>query len=334
MCVKSQQEKGSQCLWVYRLLSGVCLAWRMCSSFATVTTCLQGTRRSSQRSSACCKCILATAQPMTWLGMSSASSSQTSLRMQVECAEGKGHNKPLEHRARCRASQLEFSRRWLAEGSPSVLLIDEVDVFFGPQFQGASFRGLSKLSGQTCAKLLRWGFAQAKARNTCSIEQVKGSSEFAAFLRDFPLIPDLADVVARDLSRAITGFDSHLKWAWHCNGKSIGYKDDRKAHYNYTRNFGTCTRFLYLHRNEKQQLQLTADEFEELMFVSLTGCTIPFAELPNHFDVKLGLTGGFRCLHKRQKKPVEDEVWHRVGVCYPVIVWRGSGSSGENGNTC
>ena len=145
---------------------------------------------------------------------------------------------------------------WLSadiEYAEEILLVDEVDVFFGNEFYGRTHNQVAPIEGQEVEDLLReiWQHRDKAAQTQQLMEQVTQCASYQALLRKFP---DFIEIVQSEAIRMCTDLKDHLANPkdYIFDGHRIGYKVMDGVAFDVVKGYKTA--FAYLQEASKQSL--------------------------------------------------------------------------------
>mmetsp|Transcript_82857 Transcript_82857/g.192526 ORF Transcript_82857/g.192526 Transcript_82857/m.192526 type:complete len:317 (-) Transcript_82857:52-1002(-) len=191
----------------------------------------------------------------------------------------------------------------------SVLIIDEVDVFFGENFYGRVFHPCRILTEAECVGLVEYVW-QHRGENL-TLESVLRRAEVAAVRRVFKgLNPsggvDLMEAIVTKMLRDAQDFPMNKATSHDfrvgrdaCGKQRVGYLDEKTGVVNYNHFIGYKTAFAYAHSVDTKSITDLSDKAGMMGFN--LGCgVLPYADLPNYFGLKLGLTGSLQSASGRE----------------------------------
>ena len=145
---------------------------------------------------------------------------------------------------------------WLSadiENAEEILLVDEVDVFFGNEFYGRTHNQVAPIEGQEVEDLLReiWQHRDKVAQMPQMMEQVTQCASYKALLRKFP---DFIEIVQSEAIRMCADLKDHLANPkdYIFDGHRIGYKVMDGVAFDVVKGYKTA--FAYLQEASKQPL--------------------------------------------------------------------------------
>ena len=176
--------------------------------------------------------------------------------------------------------------RPLASTRPRVLLIDEVDTFFSPDYYGKLYVPMACIDHPAIRSMAEWLWKSKNER--LYWKTVSSSKQFRDCLAAFPRWTDLiTEVVKGMLCDLKTVTSSSYKSDHICLNDKIAYKDQDAYNEKIIRGYETM--FMYMKEYESKNLS------RESMLKSLVGrlnCGgFSYAEIPNMYDGLMGVTG-------------------------------------------
>ena len=198
--------------------------------------------------------------------------------------------------------------------SPSVLLLDEVDVFFSNHFYGGCYSPVVTLD-HTFSLLKRvW----SERASITIVEEVMGFKETHDCLKIYPNLKtyDSAEEVTfieREIKKMLDDlhrFDASGKPTRHNDimkfdesTKRIGYIDSASGVPSFSKTYGYTTAFTYMHYIDQGKLQ--EKDVSSILGLSLSCGTLSYAEITTGYDYKFGMSGTLDCLSRTQNDILE-----------------------------
>lgn len=187
---------------------------------------------------------------------------------------------------------------------PTLLLIDEVDVFFKSGFYGSSYTIVSTLRCQEISALLQYLWAKKDDPNAICFNSVSKSAQYIACLERFDnafvtLIEEAIKNVVYDLGVFLNV--TH-QYELDESTQTIGYKNQDRIDTQIS--VGYLTLFAYFKEHDKNRVsekKLLANLYLELKCGSFS-----YAEIPKQYACIMGVTGTLTCLSAG-----ESQILHR-----------------------
>lgn len=199
------------------------------------------------------------------------------------------------------------------EFRPSVLLVDEVDIFFGADVFGKVSRNCCTFSPQSLLTLLKSIWSRSATSATCPT-----CPELDQCLRDLP------STLHPFVNQSIRSMEKAAKLVR--SGSSIDYDvvDDRIA-YKYfdgvvNHYYGYQTHFHYI--KEWESGRVSSDSVESHVELLYTVAVTSYAEYPFAYDAILGITGTLRALNSDERTVLEDMYGIRSYSYIPSVFGR------------
>lgn len=183
-----------------------------------------------------------------------------------------------------------------------LLLIDEVDVFFGEKFYGQVLNPLLCLENECCQNLVQYVFDNRDEllgiAKEDALKRIRQHSSNAAVLREYPNLEPFLDkqveYMLRDVASFKNGKIDHVCTI--VNGCRIGYLNASTGHISDTTYEGYKTSFAWLHYKSKGMIVESKTVSPTNRGLRLCCGSILISALPNYSDILLGLTGSLDCL--------------------------------------
>jgi hypothetical protein len=182
---------------------------------------------------------------------------------------------------------------------PKVLLIDEVDVFFKPDFYGQLYNPAADIRNNTVLELVTYIW-QSRWQTNPTVAAVKQSEAYQRCATTFPGWEDLLDEAVKDMIVDVRSFGTPLYWI---KDDKIVYKE--QDGFSDTTSFGYRTLFAYFAECETGNISAAARD----NFASMKICcgNFSYAEMPSYFDSILGVTGTLEHLSAQERVILVDD---------------------------
>jgi len=206
------------------------------------------------------------------------------------------------------ASRDPESTKTTERPAQSVLLIDEVDVFFGKDFYGNTYNPATLISNNETFEILHLIYNH---RASVDMNIVSKTKFYADLMKAYPKLQPLFDLEIRKMLQDIKCFEDTPEKPILVSG-IIYYKDQDMIACD--KFYGYKTFFQYFHK-------FTQGEIPDLQGVKdhvgiFLGCgNFSFAEIPNSFTYKMGVSGTLRSLVKEEKEIVQSYGIQRLAYC-------------------
>ena len=206
---------------------------------------------------------------------------------------------------------------------PSVLLIDEVDVFFNPKFYGMPYSALSRVRGPEITALVRLVWTKASAAGTSAadlFDEISASAEYAACAAKYSKWK--CDVEGQEVSLVEEALQKMV-------ADLLSYEDpshqylvlDGKIHYSDGSEKTTCSmvkgyKTMFAYFKARDAGDVTDTELESQICIFLMSGMFSYAEIPKLYVNVLGVTGTLETLSDPEKEVLET----RYGVLNNTLV--------------
>lgn len=174
---------------------------------------------------------------------------------------------------------------------PRILLIDEVDVFFGKDFYGELYNPIIHIHHQYIENLSNYIWENRDQKLTLSdvIGKSIGQNDFK---KEYPNFTEaMLNEKIKEMIRDVQCFPKGKEPTHECICKDdkIGYENSNTGNISYNIYDGYKTLFAYFHYHEKEQITANKRNGEIRIGTSVGG--VLYSELPKFFEVKIGITG-------------------------------------------
>jgi hypothetical protein len=189
----------------------------------------------------------------------------------------------------------------------NVLLIDEVDIFFGQHYYGQRTHPICTVDSKSAEQILRFIWdnrcRMISGKWSSIVNSIMGEQCVKDFIKEFPKMKDLLRNEIHQMLRSIQEFPPDQRTSHKCISANnmIGYEDPITGCISYKTLHSYSTLFAYFHY--QQNIFKGTSEYiqPDVKFHHELGVTVHcggllFSELPNYYDLKLGITGTLKCL--------------------------------------
>lgn len=185
----------------------------------------------------------------------------------------------------------------------SVLLIDEVDVFFNKDFYGKPYICLTRLAHPTISELLKFIWANRGDQAALRFVQLKESPSFRACCDKFSVWVPFLEESLKSMIAGVRMFEKNHDYVLDKRLGLIGYAEHDKI--SYKRNFGYKTTFAYFAEFEKHSI--TEEMLEKQLCLHVNCGTFSYAEIPKRYDVLMGVSGTIDCISDTEAKILVED---------------------------
>jgi hypothetical protein len=200
------------------------------------------------------------------------------------------------------------SRRGAADGGgddgcKKILLIDEVDVFFGEDFYGAVYAASSVFLNPHVETIQRLVWHHRATPSGDIVKQVKKHEAYAQLSRLCSGVMPLIDRHVADMARDVKLFDS----------KEHQYHVDRDGRIAYathdtvSSNVVCGYKTLFAYFKERERGAVTDDSLAAAMGLHVKCGNFSYAQIPRYYDQILGVTGTLESLGAFEKGVIQSE---------------------------
>ena len=206
------------------------------------------------------------------------------------------------------------SIRKLPSGRPQILLIDEVDVFFGKEFYGSVYRPLAFVQDPTITALVKMVWHLRNNPAALSFGKFKTTKEYIACAKRFgPCGALMAELVKQMLSD-VKSFDGH-EYVVDSTEDKIGYKEQDGISFN--KSYGFKTMFAYF--KEADAAGITEASRDKKIGFTVDCGQFSYAEIPKLYNCIMGVTGTLKELSTPEKELLQDVYDMRTFTYLPSV---------------
>ena len=185
---------------------------------------------------------------------------------------------------------------------PRILLIDEVDVFFGSDFYGNSYNPIISLTHPTINELLKYIWKERKSSHLYS--KVRMSGEYNKCLQTFPKWQELIKEATKEVIVTLNSTSTNESLQYVVKDNKIGYKYQDEINFNI--NYGYKTIITYLLEHEKGNIDSMTLNSNLAILIRIG--VLSYAEIPlENFNSIIGVTGTLETINILQKNIIENE---------------------------
>jgi hypothetical protein len=195
-----------------------------------------------------------------------------------------------------------FSHLLPQEKKKSILLIDEVDLFFSPLFYGNTYRPVFHLQGEEEFQLIQHIWQEIKLESPVTLKSVQLTSFYKTIVGKYE--NSFSNILDHGIEEMISDAQvvSQGKHKYVYKDKEIGYHNDR-GEISYSTYEGYKTIFAYLLEYEKRDIDCKT--LQDQLGIKIDCGAFSYAEIPFFFSHKLGVTGTLESLTANEKSIVE-----------------------------
>eukprot|EP01031_Cornospumella_fuschlensis_P025016 gene25016-30218_t len=182
------------------------------------------------------------------------------------------------------------------ENRELVLLVDEVDVFFGKDFYGQTYNQVTKLSTPYVNALIR--FIWKERKNDINLRILSATSDYQALVQALPEWKALIDRELQLMCMQVKSFDK-IPYIYSAEQDKIGYIEHDSVSYSLT--YGYCTVFAYLNELEKGSVrQNNIAAFDDHLTMLISCGQFSYANI--NPDCIIGVSGTITALTDYEKE--------------------------------
>ncbi|EFA77010.1 helicase [Heterostelium album PN500] len=180
-----------------------------------------------------------------------------------------------------------------------ILLIDEVDVFFGDSFYGQTYNPGTSLQSASIIQLFEYIW---KNRKNITISTVSNQNEYKKVMAEFPGHETILSQKIYSMVRDVNSYNIPAYEVDKVNQR-IGYRDQDGI--SFTTTYGSKTAFAYI--AEYELGNITEEVMKKNLKLSIVCGHWSFANIPFKFERILGVTGTLKTLTPSLMKIIKDD---------------------------
>jgi len=198
----------------------------------------------------------------------------------------------------------------------TILLFDEVDVFFQEDFLGNTYNPIVFIWREEMKSLMKYAW---DARLSLDISKLKETSDYKSLENEFG--SEFMSRIAQQIVYSLQNLSSH-DYVATPQGK-IGYKMHGTVETNFTYPYSTA--FCYLQEVERQNPSFQRHHAEVNLGNIIVGCgNFSYAEIPNAYVAILGVTGTLKPLTNYEKKEIIENMYRIKKTTITPSIYGGS----------
>ena len=190
-----------------------------------------------------------------------------------------------------------------------LLLLDEVDVFFGPSFYGDVFLPRAEIKSKDSESLLRYMWKHKERFNNStfknSVEEIMLLSCVKSLLKEYPNLQLHLPTQIKKMMLSLKYFpeDGSINHACIVKDDQVGYVHKWNLDFDTTKSYVTAFSYLYYH----ERGDIKSDKYLlNHLTIGIIAANILYSELPNFFSLKLGLTATLEDLSEEENQILDS----------------------------
>jgi hypothetical protein len=180
----------------------------------------------------------------------------------------------------------------------SILLFDEVDVFFSDDFMGRTYNPVFSLDQEYLKDLQEYIWQK---RGNITFSEIQQRPEYKAAATAFPDFTRILDQAYQHMIYDATNF-RRTPTEYKCIDGKIGYAEHGSISYNTVYRYKTA----FAHLHERDQKNVSSETARSKLGVQIDCGSYSYAEFPKSFDAILGVTGTLDTIQPAEKKILQD----------------------------
>jgi len=199
----------------------------------------------------------------------------------------------------------------------SILLIDEVDVFFNKQFYGEYYTPGAVLR-HDCIKTMTdymWNhYVGNNNESTLTLSTMKSTDEYQQCVTVFGT--EWATIIDEQIKCMLADINTFDSPKYVVKNDKIGYKEGDQITYSAT--VGYKTLFAYYFEHHVNNV-ISANSLNHVIAMYLKCGAFSYAEVPKRFNVIMGVTGTLRHLSVPERKTMDEKYGLKVHTYMPSL---------------
>ncbi|KRX04480.1 P-loop containing nucleoside triphosphate hydrolase [Pseudocohnilembus persalinus] len=206
---------------------------------------------------------------------------------------------------------------------PTILICDEIDVFFSQDFYGKTYKQIAQLKTPEICQLIKYIWQQGKPRpNQQSMKwqdilnNVQQQDVYQKIIQQHNHVKDIIEQEIIKACFQVTNFKDHNNYF--VENQKIGYKlSDHTKSYDITYEY--LTQFAYLKANEDDDEEMTMQSVDQAQSLNIVSGKISYAEVPLKYNLIFGVTGTLEELDNQMKKILKEKYEIKLKTLTPSI---------------
>ena len=186
---------------------------------------------------------------------------------------------------------------------PNLLLIDEVDVFFSPNFYGNLYTPVTSIRDPKIENLLIkiW---DKRHESNLNVNTFIKTNEYQELIEMFPKWEVLIEEIVKSIVQDVKNFEEQT-YEIDSENERVGYKDQDQISFN--KIIGYKTLFLYFKEFYTNRNFKNKEKFLQNISLNIKCGSFSYAEIPKKFDYIMGVTGTLDTLQDFEKRVMREE---------------------------
>ncbi|KRX04482.1 P-loop containing nucleoside triphosphate hydrolase [Pseudocohnilembus persalinus] len=193
----------------------------------------------------------------------------------------------------------------------TILICDEIDVFFNTNFYGKTYKYLAQLKTPEIEQLIKYIWQIGKPRQnqkslefTTILQMVKQQDFYQKIMKQFQQFEEIILQQIFKLCHQVTIFKDHN--FYFVENQQIGYNMENQSK-NFNITYEYLTKFAYLKANEDDNEQMTQESVNNALSLDINTGFISYAEIPNEYHLIFGVTGTLEELDPQMKEILQNK---------------------------
>ncbi|KRX04481.1 P-loop containing nucleoside triphosphate hydrolase [Pseudocohnilembus persalinus] len=205
----------------------------------------------------------------------------------------------------------QVKEKQFTKNTPTILICDEIDVFFSQDFFGKTYKQIVQLQSPEITGLIKYIWQQGKWRpnqQSQSWESIYNNTQqqnfFKNIMKKYSQFQQIIEQEIMKICFQVTLFKDHKNYF--VENQKIGYKmADHTKNFEITHDY--LTQFAYLKSNEEDEDEMPMDSVEKALSINIVSGRVSYAEVPLKYQYIFGVTGTYEGLEQEMKKILQNK---------------------------
>jgi len=192
-----------------------------------------------------------------------------------------------------------------------IVLLDEVDVFFSPEFLGNVYKPMETLRGKIIEEVLDYIWRNRK-NDDLSFRIIKESEEYKRLVRNYDTWEILIENAMKNMIYDLKNWNNH---EYIVKNDMIAYKELDNLVFN--KAYGYKTKWAYYLENEKGLI--SSQSLQKQKYIRIVIGSFSYAEIPLKYEYIMGVTGTLKQLTGIEKQLLNEKYSIKNNTFLPSV---------------
>ena len=198
---------------------------------------------------------------------------------------------------------------------PQIVLIDEVDVFFNPEFYGQMYTPLVSIDSDAFENLAHYAWElYTKNNGRLTFNELRRTSDYQTLKTQFGKNGDIIEELVKNMVTDLRALSTH---EYRCINGRIGYEEHDAISYNTF--YGYKTMWAHFQEHAKKDSLLDDARLKEAIQIHLHGGGFSYALIPQRYRYTFGVTGTLEALSQGETDVLENHFGLKNRTVVPSV---------------